>query len=430
MQDEVYNEFNESKVHIEEALLEAKSTLDILFPDFRMDDAIPSTSSNISKDIHLPERVIVPLPNGVAIEKNEDNIEILNAMNDSKKLLEANLSKVTDWIKRLTKHGSNAAVMDNLLKLQREMKNELRRCNEIKVVEKRKAVLTTVDNSDDDDDSDDGFETVDLSVKDPEGLGKEIDVADADVNIPKIEKKIIAEPAPEMPKNPLVKRTLQLNGDEDTAGPSKKSAPVLPYGLDLKYWGQDVAPAEIPKNRFDGHRFWRPPDEETVNTESEDVYKTRVITYIGEMPRIKKSCRHPLPSGKLCPRMDRKTCPLHGPIIDRDEQGNPVDMSASSQYQRAHEELQRKKQEAEDDAFLRELEVQTEGKFNYNLAKKIKDRKKRLEGKKREKTPGEALRDRLKNKLLDKRTLRRIGDTLDSIQQAKSREKFAHQWNY
>lgn len=41
------------------------------------------------------------------------------------------------------------------------------------------------------------------------------------------------------------------------------------------------------------------------------------------MPKITRSCRVPLKNGKLCPRMDRFKCPLHGWIIDRDEQGYP-----------------------------------------------------------------------------------------------------------
>ena len=43
---------------------------------------------------------------------------------------------------------------------------------------------------------------------------------------------------------------------------------------------------------------------------------------------VKWSCRAPLPSGKLCPRNDRKKCPLHGPIVARNELGEPKDPSA------------------------------------------------------------------------------------------------------
>lgn len=42
----------------------------------------------------------------------------------------------------------------------------------------------------------------------------------------------------------------------------ENKVPVLLYGLDLKYWGEnDIKPAEVPRNNADCHRFWRPSDE-------------------------------------------------------------------------------------------------------------------------------------------------------------------------
>ena len=35
-------------------------------------------------------------------------------------------------------------------------------------------------------------------------------------------------------------------------------------------------------------------------------------------------CRAKLPNGKLCPRKDRTTCPFHGKIVERDNEGNEV----------------------------------------------------------------------------------------------------------
>ncbi|KAE9547332.1 hypothetical protein FO519_009455 [Halicephalobus sp. NKZ332] len=352
---EVYKEFNDSRVHIEEAVAEAKTALNLLFPDFREEEAGPSTSAKFVNI--LPEKVVVPLPSGVSIEKSEDNLGLLDSLKDSQKLLTSNLGKVSEWMKKASKHGGSGPVVDSLLKIQQELKNELSRCKEI---------------------------------KDPEGLGEE------SVNV--VQKPIEEKKPPEITKpvldpNPLKRRTVIPKDESQSA--SKYSAPVLPYGLDLKYWGEDVTPAELPRNNVDDHGFWRPPDEGQVNRESEDVYKARVITFISEMPEITRSCRAPLPSGNLCPRMDRKVCPLHGPIIDRDAEGNPVNIgegSSSTPLQRSHEEFVRKQKEAEEDSFLKDLEVQTGGKFSYDLAKNAK---KKVARKKREKAPGEALRDRM-----------------------------------
>lgn len=37
-----------------------------------------------------------------------------------------------------------------------------------------------------------------------------------------------------------------------------------------------------------------------------------------------------MPSGKLCPRQDRKICPLHGEIVERDGAGLEVGFSKRS----------------------------------------------------------------------------------------------------
>lgn len=137
----------------------------------------------------------------------------------------------------------------------------------------------------------------------------------------------------------------------------RNEVPVLPYGLDLKYWGQsDVKPAEVPRNNADCHRFWRPSDEGLVqydelhlahidhfclyiyiyiialkiycscstNLDIEEAYHARVMTFVGQQLKGSRQCRAPLSNGMLCPRMDLKRCPLHGKIIDRDEMGYPV----------------------------------------------------------------------------------------------------------
>uniref|UniRef100_A0AC34RH53 UV-stimulated scaffold protein A n=1 Tax=Panagrolaimus sp. JU765 TaxID=591449 RepID=A0AC34RH53_9BILA len=394
IQDEIYKEFVDSRVHFEEALMEAKTTLDLLFPDFRQETEMETKTNGVVTD--MPEKVFVSIPNSgmMMVEKSDDNMVLLNALNDSKKILASNSKKLKEWLEKLSKHEGSGETFEAMTKLQREMTNEFRRCKELKVVEKRKALLNkkTIISEEEDSDDDDGFETVDLSVKDPEGFANEFSEKAEEVLIPELSSVPDEEPQPV--KKPPKKKTRDEPVDCEP-GPSFKktiSAPVLSFGLDLKYWGQDVVPADLVDNsRLDGLNFWRPPDHERIGQESEDAYKTRLITFVGEMPEITRSCRAPLPSGKLCPRMDRKTCPLHGPIIDRDEQGNPVNQLADwgqTPLQRQHEEFVQKQKDAEEDAFLKQLEIQTEGKFSYDLAKRVAKRKEQR--KKRQKAPGEA----------------------------------------
>uniref|UniRef100_A0AC34FZH3 Uncharacterized protein n=1 Tax=Panagrolaimus sp. ES5 TaxID=591445 RepID=A0AC34FZH3_9BILA len=221
----------------------------------------------------------------------------------------------------MTRHGGSGEILKEMLDLQRNLNQEIQKTKDIKIIERRKAVIPKAADAMEEDLSEDsdGFEDVDLNVADPEGL--EIDEESGKKDENTVDQELLEQIA-EMEKRETLKK-LKAKKDEPSSSSSKKSEviPTLNYGLDLKYWGEDVKPAEVAKNQSDGHRFWRPPDEDQVGQESEDVYRTRVITYVGEMPEITRSCRAPLPSGRLCPRFDRVNCPLHGPIVDRDENG-------------------------------------------------------------------------------------------------------------
>lgn len=37
------------------------------------------------------------------------------------------------------------------------------------------------------------------------------------------------------------------------------------------------------------------------------------------------TCRARLASGRLCPRADKLKCPFHGPLVERDDEGRPID---------------------------------------------------------------------------------------------------------
>ena len=55
---------------------------------------------------------------------------------------------------------------------------------------------------------------------------------------------------------------------------------------------------------------------------------THHIELSEEFEPVKWACRALLPSGNICPRRDRYKCPLHGPIVARDELGSPLDPNA------------------------------------------------------------------------------------------------------
>ncbi|KAJ2910562.1 hypothetical protein GGI21_000743 [Coemansia aciculifera] len=111
------------------------------------------------------------------------------------------------------------------------------------------------------------------------------------------------------------------------------TAPVVEYGPDLLYWGKSAVDANTSGLEI-SHRFLGSAREEaTVSGAALDNLRTRVVYYSDDVaagrqqqqsPEVIRACRAPLnKSGRLCPRRDRIKCPLHGPIIDRDDNGQP-----------------------------------------------------------------------------------------------------------
>ncbi|KAK6020496.1 hypothetical protein OSTOST_13851, partial [Ostertagia ostertagi] len=171
----------------------------------------------------------------------------------------------------------------------------------------------------------------------------------------------------------------------------KPNIPVVSYGLDLKYWGEQRCEAPIPRNNADCHRFWRAAEDDDRPVERESSGEIRVITWIGEPQRAERRCKARLSNGKLCPRMDLRKCPLHGIIIDRDSEGFPLEEVDATELSAAQAE--REHQEEQD--YLRDLEAGTGKSFK---------------------------------KLLNPRTIKRVSAALDAARKARLQRKFGDQF--
>lgn len=71
----------------------------------------------------------------------------------------------------------------------------------------------------------------------------------------------------------------------------------------------------------DKSRFWV-----SDHREGQELFvgaTQKISEFAGKCLPVKWSCRVKLASGGLCPRMDRIKCPFHGPIIARNEDGEP-----------------------------------------------------------------------------------------------------------
>jgi hypothetical protein len=128
-------------------------------------------------------------------------------------------------------------IFRRLLEYKSQIAHELERCRQLKIKRTRAGESDT-------DDGDSDFEDVvkeDLELDFPA-----LDFSEPDQT--KVNTKIEDEAGPS---------GLQPGTSKEDRGPK---IPKLSYGLDLKYWGQKVEPAMLPRNEFDGHPFWRASD--------------------------------------------------------------------------------------------------------------------------------------------------------------------------
>ena len=84
--------------------------------------------------------------------------------------------------------------------------------------------------------------------------------------------------------------------------------------------------------------------------ESEPQQHKVKMTFVGKFVPVKWKCRAPMRNGKLCPRMDRFKCPLHGRVVARDETG--AVQNEADRLEIEARESTRKKREAEEKPWL------------------------------------------------------------------------------
>lgn len=104
-----------------------------------------------------------------------------------------------------------------------------------------------------------------------------------------------------------------------------KQAPVVPYGRDLENWGKKGS-LTLTTNSDMIQSFWSySKDLDAIPNMHDDVTMKRSVTLTTAKPENIKACRAPLNRSKVCERRDLEACPFHGPIINRNQLGQPVD---------------------------------------------------------------------------------------------------------
>ncbi|XP_013224990.2 UV-stimulated scaffold protein A isoform X2 [Columba livia] len=414
----------------------------------------------------------------IKVDENEDNTAIINNVTDAHKLLRNKFwPSVQSWIQLFTRAGINDDRLRCAIDLKNKLETAMKKYKDMNIsfkARKRKVMKA----SDDDDDDEDEDEFVEV----PEKEGYEPHIPDH------LRKEYGLEPrAP--PKTPVGKTSTgaaplssraRLKGNEDELDPTcaaatlklirdklpklspphasdssamepaaveepdnkrrkleeeRAKAPLMPFGLDLHYWGQDQPSAGKILKFTSEHRFWAPSEveEEVENKEITEMLKTRYITFAGKFEPVKHKCRAPMPNGSLCERQDRVKCPFHGKIIPRDEAGIPLNAEDRAREEKMRFEKQAAQPEWRDPEFMREVEAATgvdlgSSKNNEKGGKK-KGKKKKYPNLTDLKQQANTSRSRLEKKVFNKGAMKRVVNAMNRVDQRKH-EKFANQFNY
>jgi hypothetical protein len=106
-------------------------------------------------------------------------------------------------------------------------------------------------------------------------------------------------------------------------------APVIEWGSFLDTWGsnRDVL-ANHRGLELESH--WGRVDHDAV-IPAKKIAELNLHATLYKEDRVEiQPCRAPSGKGGLCQRRDLRVCPFHGPIIPRDDEGNPINQGTST----------------------------------------------------------------------------------------------------
>lgn len=395
-------QIQETKVEMDECLVQLNNCIELLMPKpenflFGQDELETNESDEDEQDLAshgiLDPKVKISIDldsnEDQEIIENEDNKEICNNLKDLNQLFAHKwYPMVKKWVVTLTKAGENCP--PDLLKKSIDLKVELDQIHD-KLKPFCKIIKTkNVKNSDSE--SDDDF------IEVPEKSGYEATVK-AEDHLLGIDFYSQPQPQPSTSK-------AALKADE-----SKK----VKKDLSIQKLTQNQKVHKVRVNSNQEH-FWssglsRSDDDKTLEIEDPS---TSFFEVEETFEQVKWSCRAPLPSGRLCPRMDRFKCPLHGPIIPRDNMGTPVkieDKMSEEQKMKPNEDWQ-------DPELLRDIEAATG--INLQIKKKGKGKKSSSNsGLTNIKETQNTVRNRLEKKIFNRSSMKRVAQDLNLTEQKR-----------
>lgn len=411
-------------------------------------------SHKYTLDVELPS-------DGLKVQENEDNLAVLHAARDALKLIQNKfLPAVCSWVQRFTRAGIYSGHLKQAIDLKMELELALKKYEELNI-EPGRGQRSRTEALEDSEEEDQDF------VEVPEKEGYEPRIPDhlrAEYGLePKAPLKTLEKRAAvrsvqertrrrreEEASDPTSAAAQMLRLQDCLSSPSSSStrgplgpeeaqkqaerarAPMVPFGVDLCYWGQEQLTAGKILKSDSQHRFWKPHEveEEVDSAHVSEMLHSRHITFSGKFEPVQHKCRALRPNGRLCERQDRLKCPFHGKIIPRDDKGQPLNPEDRAREQRQQLQQQRAHPDWQDPEFMKDVEAATGvdlGSSKYS--KKGKGKKKKHPNLTDLRERANTARARLEKKVFAKGAVQRVVAAMNQMDQ-KKHEKFANQFNY
>ncbi|XP_014594246.1 UV-stimulated scaffold protein A [Equus przewalskii] len=391
------------------------------------------------------------------VREDEDNCAVIHSARDALKLIRNKfLPAVCSWVQLFTRAGVHGGHLEGAIDLKAELETALRRSQELDIepegVHRRETAAPGDEDEDEDEDDEDfvevpekeGYEACIPDHLRPE-YGLEKDPAARDLEARKRTRRDeeacdptsaaaqlhhlqgrLPSSLPPSPRTPL--------GPEEAAklAAERARAPVVPFGVDLCYWGQEQPTAGKIFKSDSEHRFWKPSEveEEVDNADVSETLRSRRITFAGRFEPVQHRCRAPRPDGRLCERQDRLKCPFHGKIIPRDNAGRPLNPEDRAREQRQQLQRTAGRSDWQDPEFMRDVEAATGVDLGASRASgRGKGKRKKHPGLTDLKRQADTARARISKKVFAKAAVQRVVTAMNQMDQ-KKHEKFANQFNY
>lgn len=413
---------------------------------------------------------------GLNVKENEDNEAVVSTVIELHKLITTkHLPAVQAWVQVFTKSGAEQTLLRRALDLKKSLEAALQKLKELNIDYKTRVRTVMKASSDVDEDDDDFDEVPEKEGYEPHipeplraeyGLDPIPSTSTAPVTKPPPDKRPVAPAPPPSSSSSSSRKLKRLREEEQdptsaaatlrllknkftipsesssscepgtsqstSSGQKSKDAPVVPFGLDIYYWGQDQPTAGKIIKAASQHQFWVPVEmeEEVENKDLAAESKSRYISFPGRFTPVSHFCRAPLGNGKLCPRQDRLKCPFHGQIIPRDQDGKPC--RPEDRQREEQEELRRRQEQPDwrDPELMRDIEAATGHDLGSDrVGKKGKGKKKKFPNLSDLKQHANTSRSRLEKKVFNKSSMRRVAEVMVKADRRKH-DKFSNQFNY